>query len=114
MSARSAVPESNPESICLVWLDASVNDAKDNLDALRELRLIINQLVTFTQVQQCEQYICQTSKDDRIFLIVSGRFGQEILPRVHQLSQVCAVYVYCMDKKRNEEWARNFKKVLLL
>ena len=113
MSARSPLPSSNPEPVCLVWLDSSVNEAKDNLDAQRELRLIINQLITFTEVQPCEQYICQTAKDDRIFLIVSGGLGRDILPKIHQLSQLCAVYVYCMDKKRNEEWAKAFKKVSL-
>jgi hypothetical protein len=51
------------------------------------------------------------SKDDRIVLIISGRFGEILVPRIHSLRQVSSIYVYCKDKKRNEPWANQFKKV---
>lgn len=104
--------DNNLEAVYLVWLDSSVNASKENLDAQQQFRTIINHLETFQNVQQCEQYLHQTSKDDRIFLIVSGRFGQEIVPRIHQYRQISSIYVYCMDKKRNEEWAKQFTKVI--
>ncbi|CAF1118927.1 unnamed protein product [Rotaria sordida] len=44
-------------------------------------------------------------------MIVSGRLGREIVPSIHKLRQVISIYVYCMDKRSNEQWAGNFEKV---
>ncbi len=112
MAAITLVEENNLEIVDAIWLDASVNVAKENFDAQQRIRSIINHLKIFENVQDCEQYIQQTSKDDRIFLIVSGRLGEEIVPRIHHYRQISSIYVYCRDKQRNEEWAKHFSKVI--
>src|ERR1700722_4333463 len=89
----------NLETFSLVWLDASVNGSKENIEAQQRLRTSINHLKTFENSDQCEKYIRSVSKDDRIVLIVSGQLGREIVPRIHKLRQVFSIYVYCMDKK---------------
>ncbi|UJR32020.1 hypothetical protein I4U23_019489 [Adineta vaga] len=111
MATQSITCDNNLETIFLVWLDSTVNSAEDNINAQRLFRMIITHLKTFEHVHECEEYLQETSKDDRIFLIVSGRLGQEIVPRIHHNRQISIIYVYCMDKKRNEEWAKNFTKV---
>ncbi|CAF4138303.1 unnamed protein product, partial [Adineta steineri] len=65
----------------------------------------------FQDVKQCQQYIEKTSEKDRLVIIVSGRLGHEIVPYIHQLRQVISIYVYCKDKKINEQWALKFTKV---
>ncbi|CAF4207884.1 unnamed protein product, partial [Adineta steineri] len=65
----------------------------------------------FQDIKQCQQYIEQTSQKDRLVFIVSGRLGLETIPYIHQLRQVISIYVYCMDKKNNEQWALKFAKV---
>ena len=77
----------------------------------QKLRSIINHLKKFQDVKQCQQYIEQTSQKDRLVLIVSGQMGQELVHSIHKLRQIISIYVYCMDKKRNEEWACKFGKV---
>ncbi|CAF4036392.1 unnamed protein product [Rotaria magnacalcarata] len=47
-------------------------------------------------------YIKSLQRVNRVVLIVNGRFGQIIVPRIHSLRQLAAIYVYCKDKKRNE------------
>ena len=101
----------NLETFFLLWLDASVNSSSENVDAQQQLRSSIHFLKTFEQANECEQYIGSVSKHDRIVLIVSGRLGETVVPRIHQLRQLAAVYVYCQDKKRNGQWADQFKKV---
>ncbi|CAF3985218.1 unnamed protein product [Rotaria sp. Silwood1] len=44
-------------------------------------------------------------------MIVSGQLGKEIVPSVHNLQQVISIYVYCMNKEINEQWASRFTKV---
>ena len=102
----------NLDSIYLIWLDASANVSTENIEAQKQFRSIIHHFKTFENVQDCEQYIHEKSNYDRIFLIVSGRLGQNILPSIHQLRQVFSIYVYCQDKQRNEEWANKFTKVV--
>jgi hypothetical protein len=103
--------DENLETYCLIWLDVSVNSSQENIQAQQQLRTSINYLLTFQDDQQCLQYIHSLPKDDRIVLIVSGKSGRIIVPQVVQLQQIVSIYVYCMDKKANEQWALHFSKV---
>ncbi|CAF0850500.1 unnamed protein product [Adineta steineri] len=98
------------EIFSLIWLDANV-DVKDSRGTEVKLRSIINHIKRFKDIKQCQQYIEQTSQKDRLILIVSGRLGQKIVPHIHQLRQVISIYVYCMNKKSNEQWAHKFAKI---
>ncbi len=101
----------NLETYGLIWLDASVNNSQENIQAQQQLRASINHLLTFEDAQLCLQYINSLPKDDRSVLIVSGRSGRIIVPQIVHLRQIIAIYVYCMDKKANEQWALHFSKV---
>jgi len=103
--------DENLETYCLIWLDSSVNSSQENIQAQQQLRTSINHLLTFEDHQQCLQHIHSVPKDDRIVLIVSGKLGQIIVPRIVQLRKIISIYVYCMDKKVNEQWAQHFSKV---
>ena len=107
----SSIFKENLETFSLLWLDASVDDVEENIDAQHQLRTLINFLKTFKDVDECERHIQSIPKADRIVLIVSGRYGEIIVPRIHSLRQISAIYVYCKDKKRNELWSNKFKKV---
>jgi hypothetical protein len=102
--------DNNLEMFCLIWLDENIN-IKETRDIESNLRTIINHLKKFQNIQQCQHYIEQRSKKDRVVLIVSGELGREIVPSIHNLRQVTSIYVYCMDKKGNEQWASKFSKV---
>lgn len=104
--------DENLEIYSLVWLDATVNSTTENLDVQKQLRILINQLKTFDNTHDCLQYIKNLSKQNRIILIVSGRLGREIVPRIHRLRQISRIYVYCYDKEKNEKWAQKFPKVI--
>ncbi|CAF1113659.1 unnamed protein product [Adineta steineri] len=104
------IDDKSLEIFSLIWLDANV-DVKGTRETEVKLRSIINHIKKFQDVKQCQHYIEQTSQKDRLVIIVSGRLGQEIVPYIHQLRQVISIYVYCMDKKNNEQWALKFTKV---
>ncbi len=106
------IDDDNLETFALLWLDAEVNSSEENRHAQRQLRSIINYLKTFEDANLCRQYIQFVSSCDRLVLIVSGRLGQEIVPQIHHIRQLSSIYVYCMDKPRYEQWAKDFSKVL--
>ncbi|CAF3709178.1 unnamed protein product [Rotaria sp. Silwood1] len=98
------------EIFCLIWLDANIS-VEENRDTEQRLRSIINNLIKFQDVNQCQKYIEERSHKDRLIMIVSGQAGREIVPSIHKLQQVVSIYVYCMDKNKHEQWARTFAKV---
>ncbi|CAF1351572.1 unnamed protein product [Rotaria sordida] len=98
------------EIFTLVWLDANVN-GQDLRETEQKLRSIINHIKKFQDVEKCQKYIEQQSPKERLIIIVSGRFGRVIVPSIHGFRQVISIYVYCMDRKGNKEWADKFAKV---
>lgn len=110
-TTSSTLNNTNLETFSLVWLDSSINNSKENLNTQRQLRTIINHLRTFDDSYNCENYIRSVSNHDRIVIIVSGLSGKQLVPRIHNLRQVCSIYVYCMNRKTNEQWTKNFTKV---
>ncbi|CAF2670528.1 unnamed protein product [Rotaria sp. Silwood2] len=98
------------DKFCIIWLDANAN-TEEIQNAEQKLASIINHFEEFQDKEQCQKYIETRSEKDRLVIIVSGRFGKEIVPSVHYLPQVMSIYVYCMDKKLNEQWACKFAKV---
>ncbi len=99
-------------SYSILWLDPSVNTDKNNRHAQKEFRSIINHLKTFEDEDQFEQYIQSVSPHKRLILIVNGRLGKEVVPRIHHIPQILSIYVYCMDQKRNEQWAKDYSNLL--
>ncbi|UJR32021.1 hypothetical protein I4U23_019490 [Adineta vaga] len=103
--------EKNLETYSLVWLDATVSYAQEFPRIQQRLRSVINDLKIFKQTNECLQYIHSVLKGDQIVLIVSGRFGQEIVPLIHNLQQIISIYVYCMNKQKNDQWASHYPKI---
>jgi len=105
------VSADNLETFSIFWLDEQVNTTEDNRNTHLKLREIINHLKTFDDLGECYQRILSLSTQDRLILIVSGRCGRILVPQIHHLRQVSSIYVYCMDKKANELWAKDFIKI---
>jgi len=105
--------DANYETYSLIWLDASINSAQ-NLAAQEKLRSFINYLRTFDKLDECEKYIRSISSDDRIVLIVSGHFGQQLLPNIHLFRQVSSIYIYCTNKEFHQQWSKQYTKVILV
>lgn len=101
----------NLETFSLLWLDENVNSTEQNINAQKKLKTVMNQLKTFENTQVYQQYIQQNTSTNSIVLIVSGKCGRELIPTIHELSQLNAIYVYCMDIKSNEVWTKNYRKV---
>ncbi|CAM4820955.1 unnamed protein product [Rotaria magnacalcarata] len=81
----------NLETFYLIWLDAAVNVTDENIESQKLLRASINYLEIFDNDEKCENHIQSLSVHDRVVLVVSGRFGQFIVPRIHSLRQLSAV-----------------------
>lgn len=108
---KERMPEDDREDSSLVWLDAHVNQSEENVRTQRRLRSTNMPLRIYQDEKCCEVFLRSVSSKTTILLIVSGQLGQRIVPRIHSMSQVSAIYVFCRNRDRNERWARNYKKV---
>ena len=107
----SHIRERNPQNFLLVWVDVNIDESKpDCQNTLNQLRAIVNNVNLCTRADQCIQFL-QDTQNEKAFLIVSGSLGQKLVPHIHPLSQVDAIYVFCGDKSRHEAWAKDYPKV---
>ena len=94
----------------LIWLDPNVHKSPENLKTQEKLReLFEDDFQTYEKADECEASIRQ-KKNDSIIFIVGGQIGQQIVPKIHDVAQLMTLFVYCMDKERNEKWAKNYAK----
>ena len=105
-----ATSEISHENFSVIWLDA-LDDRKEIRRTEKKFRSIINHLIKFEETKSCQDYLGRISSLDRLFLIVTGRLGSEIVPNVTNHRQIICIYVYCMDKAANESWACKYSKV---
>jgi hypothetical protein len=103
----------NLEPFTCVWLDETVNETDDNRETEQKLRQIINHLFTCNDQKRCEEYIRDITQE-KVVLIVSGALGQHIIPRIHDLPQLSASYVFCGKIKLHKQWAKHYSKVIYL
>ena len=96
-----------PDIFSIVWLDQN----HDKL-LLKRIKQIISPSSpkTFIKSGRCVDYVV-SSKGNKLFLIVSGSFGENIIRLVHDLPQIVALYVYCFNIQLHEQWAKNFNKI---
>ncbi|CAF1643631.1 unnamed protein product [Adineta ricciae] len=102
--------EENLENFTLLWCDSQVNSSPDNRQTQLDLRQSINFLKTFESADSCQLYI-ESKSNEYIVLIVSGSIGRELIPGIHSLPQVIAIYVFCLDIREHETWSAKYEKV---
>jgi hypothetical protein len=99
------------ENLVLIWLDAmSENMDGDAPNTRAELRCVVHTLKTFSDAQKCIKFI-QDNPNEKILLVISGTFSQEIVPLVEAQPQLVAVYVFCENVSKYKQWINQHAKV---
>lgn len=96
----------------IIWLD-DAQTSEENAAVQEELRLSDSNLTLFQDDTQCEQYIREQPDQSRFVLIVNGKLGRKIVPRVHDCPQILSIYVFCLYKDVHEKWSKDFSKVFV-
>ena len=110
-SAHQQVDIKIVQNVLLIWLDTNINiKNKDCGNTVTQLRRVVNDINTFTDGEDCIQFI-NTINDNKVCMIISGSLGQHIVPRVHSMSQVDSIFIFCGNKKHHEQWAKEWSKI---
>jgi tetratricopeptide (TPR) repeat protein len=79
-------------------------------DTISKLRRIINRINTFTNSDQCIQFL-KSLNDEKAFIIISGALGQQVVTIMHDMPQLHAIFIFCGNKSRHEQWAKDWPKI---
>ena len=97
---------------CLViWCDPDINQNQDIQTTIQQLKRVMPCVLSTNDFDECKQWLMQYHRDKRIFFIVSNKFGKQIVPDIHSLSWLIAIYVYCTDRKIHTRWTADYPKV---
>jgi len=108
---RRRINKQTIQNASVIWLDSNINEKNEDChNTINQLRRVVNTINTFTDTDQCIQFI-KNIVDKKTSLIISGSLGQHIVPHVHNLSQVDSIFIFCANRKRHEQWAKEWPKI---
>ena len=90
------------QNVLLIWLDGKINKGNsDYRNTISHLRRSANSINTFVNSQECIQFL-EDIADEKTCMIISGALDQQIVPRVHDLSQVDSIFIFCNNKEYHQ------------
>src|SRR5215813_2448925 len=76
------------QNVLLIWLDNTIDDNNaDCCNTIIQLRRMVNDINTFTDSDQCIDYLTDIDQD-KACLIISGALCRDIVPLVHDVPQL--------------------------
>jgi Tfp pilus assembly protein PilF len=110
-TSRQRINVQMVQNVLLVWLDNNIDDnSADCRNTITQLQRAVNTINTFIDGEECIQFLDNIT-DNKACMIISGSLGQQIVPRVHNMSQVDSIFIFCGNKKRHEQWAKEWSKI---
>jgi tetratricopeptide (TPR) repeat protein len=79
-------------------------------NTISKLRRIINRINTFIDSDQCIRFL-ESLNNEKAFIIISGALGQQVVPIMHDMPQLHAIFIFCGNKSRHEQWAKDWPKI---
>ncbi|CAF3513592.1 unnamed protein product [Rotaria sp. Silwood1] len=99
------------QNFLLVWLDANFDESNEDFkNSIQHLRRIVASITTFTDAEECVDYLSEIEQE-KVFMIVSGSLGRQVIPEIETWPQLESVYVFCGDQLVHEQWASKIHKV---
>ncbi|CAF3006292.1 unnamed protein product [Rotaria sp. Silwood2] len=96
-------------SITFIWLDELINDSTEQFKKIIEPF----QWNFVNNISSCVSLIeKQLRQKSNIFLIVSGKFGEELfLTTFFLIQQVFSIYIYCAQIESNLKWSKGYLQI---
>ena len=99
------------QNVLLIWLDSNIEEkSSDCQNTITHLRGAVNAVNIFTDGDECIQFLDDMG-NEKACMIISGALGQHIMPRVHDLSQIDSIFIFCGNKTYHEGWTKNWPKI---
>ncbi|CAF4555071.1 unnamed protein product [Rotaria sp. Silwood2] len=101
----------NQSEIILTWLDANVNN-QQNKETFDKLCEKFGDCWQFSDKSDFNRFLGRHAYNQRrIIFIVSGQIGENLVPDIHENSNILSIYVYCSWREYHEKWSKPYSKV---
>ena len=94
-----------------LWLDPDVNQNEQIRSAIKHMEKFVPCALSTDNYNECKQWLKNYKGNKKLLLIVSNKFGKQIMHDVHSLPSLISIYVFCLDRKIHTKWTRNYSKV---
>ena len=99
------------QNVLLIWLDNKIDHNNDGCrNIMSKLKRVVNTINTFTDGDQCIEFI-NSIDNQKACMIISDILGQHILSRIHNMSQVDSIFIFCSNKNHYELWNKGWSKI---
>lgn len=99
------------ENFILIWLDANLDLLGDDFRYLIErFQSLVHLIIPFLDPHVCLDFITKT-RDEKIFLIISGGLGEELISILKHCEQIDSIYIYCDNTTKHKTWAEKETKI---
>lgn len=102
------------QNMLLVWLDTETEEEEraDLPSTVAQLRPIVNDITTFTDDDQCIEFIDAIDyHKNKISLVIAGPYGERVVSRLHYMYQVDSIFIFRNETTQGEQWARFWPKI---
>ncbi|CAF2616139.1 unnamed protein product [Rotaria sp. Silwood2] len=96
------------ENFIITWVDSKLrrrnrtdNDIQTSITVLRR---IVNSIKIFDTCELFIDFIDNKVKEEKVFLIVSGSLGQQLVLNIEHDTKIDSIYVFCFKKSKHEQW----------
>lgn len=99
------------QNFLLIWCDQHGNsDSADTQNTITKLKAAVNHINLFVTPEEATKYL-EKLKKEKAFLITSGAFGENLVPKIHKIPSLNSIFIFCNNVKYHKTWADNFNKV---
>ncbi|CAF4677739.1 unnamed protein product, partial [Rotaria sp. Silwood2] len=99
------------EDYLVIWVDGNIDVANEDCqNTMEQLRAIVNQVQQCTTAEQCIQQL--VDNEEKIsFIISTSAIGQHLVPDIHDMETLNAIFIYYGDEQQHQLWAQNWPKI---
>ncbi|CAF1063484.1 unnamed protein product, partial [Adineta steineri] len=99
------------KNVLLIWVDSNINENNtDCSNTIKQFKRVVNNVHTFTDSEECVEFV-QTITNNKVCMVISGSLGKHIVSRVHNMSQVDTIFIFCNNKEWHKEWTKEWLKI---
>ncbi|CAF2839320.1 unnamed protein product [Rotaria sp. Silwood2] len=99
------------ENYMVIWVDGNIDlENEDYQNTLVQLRDVAIDVLICTEATQCIIFL-NDMDNEKVFIISSGTIGQHLIPDIHDMPYIHAIYIFSDNKQRHEAWSKNWGKI---
>ncbi len=91
------------QNVLLIWLDNNIDEkSTDCRNNINQLRRVVNGVNIFTDIDPCIDFLTDIY-DQKVFVLISGSLCHNIIPLIHEITQLHTIFVLCANQTTHEQ-----------